>query len=241
MKRVPVPVPALVPLLLAVLLALAAAAPAGATSILLHKRTSSATAVFQADSALWTLTTNANGAVAGFDTLTTSSGTINTDVMTPSVLPDTVSDRGALLGAGAGIPKRLWVTVEITGATQNIDTLTVYVQFSQGQAIFGPSSLTSVAGNIGQTNIFTGTTLGDPNAYPANWRWYDGIGVTAACTGGIAALVNNTSSKTFIFPIPAVASNANTWLEANNMRLILQSDNNATAVGIATRAWLTYR
>jgi hypothetical protein len=209
-----------------------AAAPASAANTLLHKRTSVAASVGQLDSTLWTLTTAISGALPGRDTLGTVNGTIGTDAFVSSSPIDSLSDRGAL-SAGRGFPHNLWVTVEVTGALQSIDTLYAYVQYSQGQ----------VPPNTGQTNTYTAATLGDPNSYVANWRWYDGVGITNASvlTGGLVALVNNTGSNTFVFPIPCAASDKNTWLAASNLRIILVSDTNTAAVGLSTRAWLTWR
>ena len=140
------------------------------------------------------------------------------------------ADRGAL-SAGKGFPHNLWVTVEVTGALQSIDTLTLFVQYSQGQ----------VPPGSGQTNIFTAATQGDPNSNPANWHWYDAIGSLAALTGGIRVLVNQAGTNTFVFPIPCAASDNNTWLAATNLRCVLVSDNDAAAVGLGTRAWFSWR
>jgi hypothetical protein len=205
--------------------------PASAANLLLHKRTSSAASGTQLDSTLWTITTGASGALASRDTLVASTGTINTDNFISASPIDSLSDRGALAGAGQGFPHNLWVTVEVTGSLQSIDTLTCYVQYSQGQ----------VAPSTGQTNTFQASAVGDPNSYPPNWRWYDALGSSASLTGGITALVNQASTKTFVFPIPCAASDQNTWLAASNLRVVLVGDNNSAAVGLSTRAWITWR
>lgn len=220
-------------LLLAAAVAILAsvALPAHAASVLLHKKTSIAASATQADSVLWTLTTSASGALPARDTLALKAGAINTENFSSSALIDSLSDRGAL-SAGHGFPHNLWVTVEVTGALQSIDTLTCYVQYSFGQ----------VPGNAGATNIFASDpTFADPYSNPANYRWYDAIGNQAAMTGGVIALVNQTGSKTFVFPIPCAASDINTWLASSNLRVVVMSDNNAAAVGLSTRAWLTWR
>ncbi len=220
----------LIPACLAMTMLLTSSAPAHAANVLLHKRSSAAASLDQADSTLWTVTTGASGALATRDTLVAKGGTINTDNFISASPIDSLSDRGAIAG-GRGFPHNLWVTIEVTGALQSIDTLTCYIQYSQGQ----------VPPNTGQTNIYTAASLGDPNSNPANWRWYDAVGSLASLTGGITAVVNQASTKTFVFPIPCAASDFNTWLAASNLRIVLVGDNNSAAVGLSTRGWLTWR
>jgi len=217
-------------LLLACVCCLTLSTDSRAANVLLHKRTSVASAITQLDSTLWTITTGASGALASRDTLVASGGTISTDNFTSAQPIDSLSDRGALT-AGRGFPHNLWLTVEVTGSLQSIDTLYAYVQFSQGQ----------VPPGTGQTNIYTAATLGDPNSIPANWRWYDAVGSLSSLTGGIVQRVNQTGTQTFVFPIPCAASDPNTWLAASNLRCVLVGDTNAAAVGLSTRAWLTWR
>jgi hypothetical protein len=148
-----------------------------------------------------------------FDT----SAAILTDNFSPISVAAIDSGTTSTLTGVTHAPRNLWVVVEVTGALQSADSIYVGTQFSMGGT---PAS----NGSSGDQNL------------SSNWRWYNAQLLTA---GGVVA--NNTGTQTFVFPIPCVPSGPNAWVQARYIRVILQGDSGASAVALATRAWLVNR
>lgn len=143
-----------------------------------------------------------------------------TDVIDPTSVSVLDTNTTASLAAVSHIPLGgTAIVVEVTGSLQSADSVYVGLQLSQG-----PTALTDGT---------SGNPVGNQSdAY--NWRWYNALLPSA---GGV--VVNSSGSQTFVFPVPCAGPNAFIW--ANDGRVIIQGDTNASAKGFGTRVWLVTR